>query len=165
MVAVAVAAPPPARSTSSGPSKRDIEELDGGNDRTTGVWSDGTTLWVADNADGAGDAVYAYNRESGERVEEREFDARTRRIARLAASGPTAVSSGSPTAAGNGSSPTTSPRGSAWRSASSRSPSATADARGIWSDEETMWVLDSRANALFAYGFESGELLAEYALD
>ena len=48
---------------------RDIEELDGGNDRATGMWSDGTTLWVADNADGAGDAVYAYNRESGERVE------------------------------------------------------------------------------------------------
>ena len=43
----------------------------------------------------------------------------TRRTARRAASGPTAVSSGSPTAAGNGSSPTTSPRGSASRSASS----------------------------------------------
>ena len=28
-----------------------------------------------------------------------------------------------------------------------------------------MWVLDSRADALFAYDFESGELLAEYALD
>ena len=28
-----------------------------------------------------------------------------------------------------------------------------------------MWVLDGRADALFAYGFESGELLAEYALD
>ena len=52
---------------------RDIEELDGGNDRATGVWSDGTTLWVADNADGAGDAVYAYDRASGERLEEREF--------------------------------------------------------------------------------------------
>ena len=36
--------------------KRDIEALDGGNDRATGVWSDGTTLWVADNADGADDA-------------------------------------------------------------------------------------------------------------
>ena len=53
--------------------KRDLEELDGGNDRATGVWSDGTTLWVADNADGAGDAVYAYDRETGERAEEREF--------------------------------------------------------------------------------------------
>ena len=52
---------------------RDIEELDGGNDRATGVWSDGTTLWVADNADGAGDAVYAYDRDSGERLSEREF--------------------------------------------------------------------------------------------
>ena len=28
-----------------------------------------------------------------------------------------------------------------------------------------MWVLDGRADALFAYDFESGEVLAEYALD
>ena len=111
---------------------RDIEELDGGNDRATGVWSDGTTLWVADNADGAGDAVYAYDRASGERV--RSASSRSpRRTGRRAASGPTAVSSGSPTAAGNGSSPTTSPRGSGWRSASSRWP-RNSDARGIWSD-------------------------------
>ena len=55
---------------------RDIEELDGGNDRATGVWSDGTTLWVADNADGAGDAVYAYDRASGERVERARVYAR-----------------------------------------------------------------------------------------
>ena len=71
---------------------RDIEELDGGNDRATGVWSDGTTLWVADNADGAGDAVYAYDRESGERVEEREFALRRDVTGRRAVSGPTAVS-------------------------------------------------------------------------
>ena len=30
---------------------------------------------------------------------------------------------------------------------------------------ETMWVLDGRADALFAYDFESGEVLAEYELD
>lgn len=38
-----------------------------------------------------------------------------------------------------------------------------ADARGIWSDGETMWVLDERRNAVFAYDLESGGLLAEYA--
>ena len=143
---------------------RDIEELDGGNDRTTGVWSDGTTLWVADNADGAGDAVYAYDLASGERVEEREFDlAETNRAPRGIWSDRSVV----------------------WVSDSGRErlfaydlatgerleerefalAERNSDARGIWSDEETMWVLDSRANALFAYGFESGELLAEYALD
>ena len=144
--------------------KRDIEELDGGNDRATGVWSDGTTLWVADNADGAGDAVYAYDRDSGERVEEREFalhetnraprgfwsdrsvvwvsdSGRERLFAYDLATGERLEEREFALAAGN------------------------SDARGIWSDEETMWVLDGRADALFAYDFEGGELLAEYELD
>ena len=144
--------------------QREIEELDGGNDRATGVWSDGTTLWVADNADGAGDAVYAYDRESGERVEEREFALHeTNRAPRGFWSDRSVV----------------------WVSDSGQErlfaydlatgerveerefalAERNADARGIWSDEETMWVLDSRADALFVYDFESGELLAEYALD
>ena len=143
---------------------RDIEELDGGNDRATGVWSDGTTLWVADNADGAGDGVYAYDRESGERVEEREFELHeTNRAPRGFWSDGEAV----------------------WVSDSGRErlfaydlatgerleerefelPRENRDARGIWSDEETMWVLDDRADALFAYDIASGELLAEYELD
>ena len=143
---------------------RDIEELDGGNDRATGVWSDGTTLWVADNADGAGDAVYAYDRASGERVEEREFALHeTNRAPRGFWSDRSVV----------------------WVSDSGRErlfaydlatgerleerefalAARNSDARGIWSDEETMWVLDGRADALFAYALASGELLAEYALD
>ena len=144
--------------------QHDIAELDGGNDRATGMWSDGTTLWVADNADGAGDAVYAYDLASGERVEEREFDlAEANRAPRGIWSDRSVV----------------------WVSDSGQErlfaydlatgerleerefalAERNSDARGIWSDEETMWVLDSRAGALFAYGFESGELLAEYELD
>ena len=143
---------------------RDIEELDGGNDRATGVWSDGTTLWVADNADGAGDAVYAYDRASGERLSEREFTlAETNRAPRGFWSDRSVV----------------------WVSDSGRErlfaydlatgerledrefalAAGNSDARGIWSDEETMWVLDGRADALFAYALASGELLAEYELD
>ena len=143
--------------------QHDIEQLDGGNDRATGVWSDGTTLWVADNADGAGDAVYAYDRETGERVEEREFTlAETNRAPRGFWSDRSVV----------------------WVSDSGRDrlfayrladgerleerefelPRENRDARGIWSDEKTMWVLDGRANALFAYDFESSALLGEYAL-
>ena len=144
--------------------KRDIEELDGGNDRATGVWSDGTTLWVADNADGAGDAVYAYDRETGERVEEREFALHeTNRAPRgFWSDGETVWVSDSGRE-----------RLFAYRLADGERleerefelPRENRDARGIWSDEETMWVLDGRADALFAYDFESGELLAEYALD
>ena len=143
---------------------RDIEELEGGNDRATGVWSDGTTLWVADNADGAGDAVYAYDRASGERLSEREFTlAETNRAPRGFWSDRSVV----------------------WVSDSGRErlfaydlatgerleerefelAERNSDARGIWSDEETMWVLDGRTDALFAYALASGELLAEYELD
>ena len=144
--------------------QRDIEELDGGNDWPTGLWSDGTTLWVADNADGAGDAVYAYDRETGERVKEREFTlAETNRAPRGFWSDRSVV----------------------WVSDSGQErlfaydlatgerleerefalAAGNSDARGIWSDEETMWVLDSRAGALFAYDFESAEQLGQYALD
>ena len=144
--------------------KRDIEELDGGNDRVTGVWSDGTTLWVADNADGAGDAVYAYDLATGERVESREFAlAETNRAPRgFWSDGETVWVSDSGRE-----------RLFAYRLADGERleerefelPRENRDARGIWSDEKTMWVLDGRADALFAYDLESGALLAEYELD
>ena len=143
---------------------RDIAELDGGNDRATGVWSDGTTLWVADNADGAGDAVYAYNRASGERLTGREFTlAEANRAPRgFWSDGETVWVSDSGRE-----------RLFAYRLADGERleerefelPRENRDARGIWSDEETMWVLDGRADALFAYDFESGEQLGQYALD
>ena len=144
--------------------KRDIEELDGGNDWPTGLWSDGETLWIAENGQGADDEVYAYDLATGERVESREFAlADTNRA-------PRGIWSGGETV---------------WVSDSGRErlfayrladgerveerefalAEGNSDARGIWSDEETMWVLDSRADALFVYDFESGELLAEYELD
>ena len=144
--------------------KRDIEALDGGNDWPTGLWSDGETLWIAENGQGAGDEVYAYDRASGERLSEREFElAETNRAPRGFWSDHSVV----------------------WVSDSGRErlfaydlatgerleerefalAEGNADARGIWSDHETMWVLDGRADRLFAYALASGELLAEYALD
>ena len=39
------------------------------------------------------------------------------------------------------------------------------DPRGIWSDGEVMYVLDSVKDALFVYNFETGELVAEYPFD
>ncbi len=143
---------------------RDIEELDEGNDRATGMWSDGTTLWLLDNADGAGDAAYAYDLATGERVEEREFALdETNRAPR-----------------GNWSDG----QGVAWVSDSGQDKlfaydldsgerveerdialtRRNRDARGIWSDGVTMWVLDGGKNALFAYELGSGEFIAEYAL-
>ncbi len=144
--------------------KRDIEELDGGNDWPTGLWSDGETLWIAENGEGADDEVYAYDRASGERVEEREFDlAEANRAPRgFWSDGETVWVSDSGQE-----------RLFAYRLADGERleerefalAERNADARGNWSDHETMWVLDGRADALFVYDFESGELLAEYALD
>ena len=144
--------------------KHDIDELDAGHDMPTGMWSDGTTLWLAENGDGADDALHAYDIESGERLEEREFELDERNRA------PRGVWSD---------------RATLWIADSGRDTlfahdlvsgerlperdielhEDNADARGIWSDGVTMWVLDNRADALFAYDLAGGDLLAEYALD
>ncbi len=143
---------------------RDIDALDPGNGSPTGLWSDHTTLWIAENPDGADDAAYAYDLASGERVEDREFelDQANRAPRGLWSDGETM-----------------------WVSDSGRErlfaydlssgdrladrdlalASRNADARGIWSDDTTMWVLDGVKNALFGYDLASGDLLAEYALD
>ena len=141
----------------------DIEELDSGHGDPTGAWSNGVTLWIAENGDGADDAVYAYDLESGERVEDREFELDDANLA------PRGVWSD---------------RTTIWISDSGkdklfahdlasgeRLPDSDLalhpdndDPRGIWSDGSTMWVLDDRDNALFGYDLAGGALLAEYAL-
>ncbi len=142
----------------------DIEELDEDNERATGMWSDGTTLWLLDNADGAGDAVYAYDLATGARVEEHEFELDERNRAPR----------------GNWSDG----QGVAWVSDSGQDrlfaydlesgerveerdialARRNRDARGIWADGVTMWVLDGGKDSLFAYDLGSGEFLAEYGL-
>ncbi len=144
--------------------EHDIEELDGGNDKATGLWSDGTTLWIADNSDGAGDAVYAYDPKTGERIEEREFELDERNRA------PRGVWSD---------------RTVIWISDSGQEKlfahdlesgerlperdlalaERNRDVRGIWSADGTMWALDGGKDSIFAYDLESGDLLGEYALD
>ncbi len=130
----------------------------------TGLWSDGATFWLAQNGAGADDAVYAYDFESRERVEDREFELGKAN---------------------------TSPRGlwsdgaTIWVSDSGKDKLFAHDlesgerlpdsdkelardnrlARGIWSDGVTVWVLDGGADALFAYDLETGALLGAYELD
>ena len=144
--------------------KHDIEELDGGHDKPTGMWSDGTTLWLLENGDGADDGIYAYDLDSGERVEDREFELDERnRAPRGVCSDRTVI----------------------WISDSGRNllfahdlasgerlperdialDSRNLAARGTWCERETVWVLDGGKDSLFAYDLASGELLAEYALD
>ncbi len=144
--------------------KHDLEELEADHDKPTGMWSDGTALWLLENGDGADDAVYAYDLKGGERVEDREFALdEHNRAPRGVWSDRTVI----------------------WVSDSGRDrlfayALATGErlegrdielderngaARGIWSDGGVVWVLDDRRNAVFAYDLETGAILAEYALD
>ncbi len=143
--------------------KRDIEELDAEHNLPTGAWSDGTTLWLANNPDGSGDAVYAYDLASGERLAEREFELDARNGA------PRGV-------AGAG--------GVLWVADSGRDrlfaydresgerledrdiqlDRGNRDPRGIWTDGATMFVLN-RNPSLYAYHPVSGQLLGVHALD
>ena len=143
---------------------RDIDALDSANGSPTGLWFDGETLWIAENGDGADDAVYAYDLATGERVEEREFELDERnRAPRGVWSDRTTIwvsdSGQEKLFAHNLESGERLPERDIALAERNR------DARGIWSDEETMWVLDGVKDSLFAYDFESGEQLGQYALD
>ena len=143
--------------------ERDIEQLDSGHDAPTGAWSDGTLLWLAENGDGADDAVYAYDLKTGERVEEREFELDDANLA------PRGLWSNGVTAwvADSGQDRLFAydlESGERDEEREIELPRDNREARAIWSDGETMWVLDGRADALFAYDLASGELIAEYAL-
>ena len=117
----------------------DIDALDAGHDTPTGLWSDGETLWIAENGDGAADAVYAYDLETGERSEEREFelDERNRAPRGVWSDGVTIWVSDSGQE-----------RLFAYDLATGERLSdrdlvlagRNADPRGIWSDDTTMWV-------------------------
>ena len=144
--------------------ERDIEPLAAPNGEPTGLWGDGEVLWVANNSSGAGDAIYAYELESHERLEEREFELDETNRA------PRGIWSDG--------------QGVAWVSDSGQDQlfaydlatgervegrdleltRRNRDARGIWSDGVTMWVLDGGKNSLFAYDLASAGLIAEYVL-
>ena len=154
-------APEPSEADFEWTVTRDIETLAAGHDRPTGAWSDGSTLWLANNADGPGDAVHAYDLASGERLEEREFALDERNRAPRGVWGSD---------------------GTAWVSDSGRDRlfaydlasgerlperdielvARNAHARGIWGGGGRIWVLDGNRNSLFAYSEASGDLLAEY---
>ena len=127
---------------------RDIEALDSGHDSPSGMWSDGSTLWLAENGDGADDSVYAYDLATGERVESREF----------------ALAEGNSDARGIWSDGKTmwvlDGRADALFAYDFESgallaeyelDAANDDPRGIWSDGVTIWVSDHGAKRLIAY--------------
>ncbi len=142
--------------------KHDIEALAGGHDYPTGSWSDGTTLWLLENGPGADDAVYAYDLDTGERVEEREFalDERNRAPRGIWSDGTTIWVSDSgrdklfayDLATGE-----RLPDRDVELAPDNRNP------RGIWSDGGTMWVLNLNPS-LYAYDLPTGALLGRFTL-
>ncbi len=139
-------------------------QLDSTQGFATGLWSDGATFWLAQNGAGADDAVYAYDLESRERVEDREFELDKTNVAPrgLWSDGATIWVSDS------GEDKLFAHHLESGERLPDSDMELTRDnraARGIWSDGVTMWVLDGRADALFAYDLETGALLGAYELD
>ena len=143
---------------------RDIEELHRDNDIPTGIWSDGSTLWVLENAGSGADSVFAYGLQNGQREPQREIelDRRNRFSHGIWSDGETVwvADSGQDQLFAY-----------VWESGE-RSESREfklaerhRDPRGIWSDGEVMYVLDSVKDALFVYDLDSGDFLLEHPLD
>ena len=143
---------------------RDIEELHRDNDLPTGLWSNGAVLWVVENSATGADLLFAYDLNTGERLEDHEFELERRNrfshgiwsngeLVWIADSGQDKLF--------------------AYRLESGERveehdlelDERNRDPRDIWSNGESMLVLDSVKDALFVYDLESGRLLAEFPLD
>ena len=148
--AAASAAPVPSDADFDWNLTRDIEALAGGHDAATGMWSDGETLWVLQDGSGAGDAVYAYDIATGERLADREFAlAEANRAPRgLWSDGATAWVSDSDSdhvyAYHLASGARDEPRDLALARRNG-------DARGIWSDGDVMYVADAYDAKIYTF--------------
>ena len=143
---------------------RDIESLHSDNELPTGIWSDGHTLWVLQNAASGADSVFAYKLENGERLKDREFelDRRNRFSHGIWLDGETVW------VADSGQDQVFAyvlESGERNEEREFELAERNRDPRGIWSDGEIIYVLDSVKDALFAYKLATAELLAEYPLD
>ena len=142
---------------------RDIAPLHRDHVVPTGMWSDGETLFLLNNAAGGQDAVFAYDLQTGQRRAQREFalDRRNRFSHGLWSDGETAWVADSQR-----------DRLFAYRLASGERletlefelAERNADPRGIWSEGGSLYVLDGVKDALFIYDLNDGRWLAEHAL-
>ena len=133
----------------------DIEQLAAEHEQPTGVWSDGTTIWILDNAATGADRAFAYNMESGDRLSEADLalDRRNRfshgiwsdgEVVWIADSGQDRLFA------------YYLETGERLESARHRAGRATtSDPRGIWSNGATIYVLDAVKHSLFAYDLEN----------
>ena len=143
---------------------RDIEALAHDNGDPTGLWSDGTTIWVLNNPSSGQDELFAYDLETGKRQEALEFELdSTHRFTHGIWSDGVIVFVADSRAdmlfvyhlqTGE-----RLPDRDIELHERNRNPG------GIWSDGTTIYVLDSVEDAIFLYLADSGEFVAEFALD
>ncbi len=129
------------------------------NFRPSGVWSDGTTMWVADSS---WDRLYAYNMASGSRDVSREFELHSDNgyATGLWSDGTTiwvADSSDMKLYAYNLAG------GSRDASKEFELHSGNANPQGAWSDGTTIWVVDVADVKLYAYNLADGRHLGDSA--
>ena len=127
-------------------------ELDDANTHPVGLWSDGTTMWVADIIDRK---LYAYTLADGSRDSAKDITASGIRI--LATD----------VIAGDGTTIWVDDNGAKKLIAYTKSTGArdtskefsydsSINARGLWVDDGNMYILDSAANEVVAYDIETG---------
>ena len=144
----------------SGPySRNSAEDFDGldeaGNDSPAGIWSDGTTMWVADSSD---DKIYAYNLSTKARMSSKDFDT----LDAADNESPTGIWSDGTTmwVADSSDDKIYAYNMSDKARVSSKDFDTLDDAgqrrpEGIWSDGTTMWVADSSDDKIYAYNLST----------
>ena len=133
-------------------SEKDIDLLTGaGNTNPTGIWSDGTTMWVTDSLD---NKIYAYNLATKARDAAKEFNT----LAGAGNADPEGIWSDGATmwvADGRGNkifayNLATKARDAA-KDFNTLADAGNTSQSGIWSDGTTMWVADWSDDKLYAY--------------
>ena len=133
-------------------SSKDFDTLDAAdNESPTGIWSDGTTMWVADYSD---DKIYAYSMATKARVSSKDFDT----LDAADNESPTGIwSDGTTMWVADSSDDKIYAYSMATKARVSSKDFDTLDAaenerpEGIWSDGDTMWVADGSDDKIYAY--------------
>ena len=124
---------------------------DAGNRDPSGIWSDGTTIWVADTDD---DKLYAYSLPGGDRDTTKDFDtlstAGNQHPRGIWSDGETMWVADTDDDKLYAYQMSDRSRISA-KDFNTLSTAGNRDPRGLWSNGQIMWVADSRDNKLYAY--------------
>ena len=139
-------------------SDKDIDTLAAGNTLPVGLWSDGTTIWVVNNGRGLGNKIYAYTLANGARDSDKDIntlaaagninpyglwsDSATMWVAHFGGAGSDAKIYAYTLATGARDSD---------RDIDTLAAAGNDDARGLWSDDTTIWVADGEDDKLYAY--------------